>query len=73
MDEAELKYIIDRYVQALNWLQFNVFEQHAIAGSHQMGYRLAPSAAEIVAKLRGDSIFGAALTASDAGGNMKQL
>jgi hypothetical protein len=64
---AEEEWVITRYVTALNWLQGNLFQQYVDRETKEIRFSLAPNANETAQKLKGDSLFGAALAANAAG------
>jgi hypothetical protein len=63
---TEEEWVITRYVAALNWLQGNLFQQYVDRETKEIRFRLHPNANNLVQKLKGDSLFGAALAADAA-------
>ena len=63
MDE-EGQWLSDQYVKALNWLQGNLFEQYIDRTTKEVRYRIAAHAMTMAKRLKGDSLFGAALHAA---------
>jgi hypothetical protein len=62
---AECAWEIGLYVKVMNWLQGNLFEQYVDRETKEIRYRITAHAHSMAKKLKGDSLFGAAMAAAD--------